>query len=152
MLTAALTPEQISPLADIVAVANTPAYLFKHFANDPNVRALSRQNSADDLLAYARDAANCNPLTFDNTVVAYAGLIAAILRPLKEFANATSHDGAAPKFRWAADILNMRHAAHTANTSQVIVAGSPAMTSISTPGTRTMDPPKFEVIVSRGRV
>ena len=119
-----LTPAQISPLADIVGVANTPAYLFKHFLADATVQSLSRQYSAADLLAYAQQIASTTPLTWDGMAQVYAALVATTLRPLKEFVAANVNHAATGRIRWAQEILDMRRVAHTTNTSSIITSSS----------------------------
>jgi hypothetical protein len=148
-----LTAAQIAPLADIVGVANTPAYLFKHFLADATVQSLSRQYSAADLLAYAQQAASTSPMTWDRMAEAYAALVAVGLRPLKEFAAAEVDHAAIGKIRWAREILDMRRVVHTTNTSSIITSSSvvPSLTAGSSPRPMTTDQSaRIEVHVSKG--
>jgi hypothetical protein len=148
-----LTPDQIAPLADILAVANTPAYLFKHYYNDANVQSLSRQSSASDLLSHARQITTAASLTLDQSVLVYANIVAAIQRPFKEVATAIADTSVIPQIRWANEILNMRHSAQTSNSSFTVIATTPSVITTSASGSRRVDTttPSFQVYGTRGK-
>jgi hypothetical protein len=152
-----LTPAQVAPLSDIVAVANTPAYLFKHFLADPTVQALARQYSAADLIDHARQIASTTPVTFAKAAEFYAALVAATQRSVKEFPSQVDY-GVLGNIRWAQQILDMRRIAHTTNTSSFIASPSithalTAMSSASPLRVQTTEQSARNIIVdvSKGR-
>jgi hypothetical protein len=128
-----LSKEQVAPLADTLAVANTPAYLFRHFFNDSNIQALVRSFSAATLLRHSREAADAKPRTLENEARAYAFLIAAGARPIKDYASATSEGAAIPDLRWSKALTDMRNrAAQVSNNTFTLTTST---TQLPTPTT-----------------
>lgn len=70
-------------LARIYLVANTPSYLYRHYRSDQSVQEVSNQNSAMDLLLFARQIAQLPNRTLRQVIQAYAGLVALTLKDVE---------------------------------------------------------------------
>ena len=146
-----LSPAEMGSLADICAVANTAPYLFRHFRESSAIQSLTRTHRAGDLIAYARQAAEVKPSTLTSTTQAYAGLVAAMLRPLDEFTAAMSGDTVISKIRWFNDLLQIRRGMPETNTATIVLSTSSRVTQTNAPppqkpvGTPLGTAPKFEL-------
>ena len=63
-------------LGRIYIVANTPSYLFRHFRAEQSVQRLAKQNTAQDLIEFARGVAVANKRTLKQVIEAYAAIVA----------------------------------------------------------------------------
>jgi hypothetical protein len=91
-------------LAQILAVANTPQYLYKHFRSDPSIEALSRTTTIEDLFLFVRQQATKRERTFEDSVLAYAALVAITYKPSNDIRAILDREGI-PRFKWAHDII-----------------------------------------------
>jgi hypothetical protein len=67
-------------LSDIYLMANTPAYLFKHFRRESSLQSFAQNASTATLSDYLRSLADRQQLELDEVVRAYAYLIALSLK------------------------------------------------------------------------
>lgn len=79
-----MTALNLSALADIYVLANTPAYLFKNFRADDSVMAVASDMSAQTLGAELDKLLTGNSLSFSELVGAYALLIALTFKEYRE--------------------------------------------------------------------
>ena len=135
-----LTDQQVTALADICVVANTPAYLFKRFRDDTAVQELSKRASAVELLEYSHEAAaDPEHLTLNKATEAYAALIAARLKPDAEFQTAITSLGA-PRLRWAKEIAQLSRGGPSTNTSTVVLSTGPCVIAASSSSAPSAQP------------
>jgi hypothetical protein len=96
-----------SSIADITAVANTPAYLYKQLRHNPIVEKLASIYSAVELLQHASDLLEGSDLTQSKLAETYGVIVAATYSPFQEFATARAQF-AFPLARWARDLVACR--------------------------------------------
>ena len=109
-------------IAELVVVANTPAYLLRRLRENGIVAALARSYAATDLLKYAHALFETNKehLTLTAASHVYAALVAAIMRPAPEFDDALRKVGV-PSIRWATDFVRQAKETPSTNAQTIIV-------------------------------
>lgn len=101
-----LSEQATERLAAIWAVANTPAYLLRHFRQDAEVEELSSTQSPEALVATVAGVERLPTPTCGQLVEAYAALVALTFKDVTAVVQAkgsTRFDG----LRWAEEILQL---------------------------------------------
>jgi hypothetical protein len=148
-----LNDQQTNEIAEIVVVANTPAYLARRLRENGIVVNLSRAHTAQALLQYAHTelAANRDRLTLAVAARAYAAIVAGMMRPSNEIATAHAELGT-PNIRWAAELMHRSPGTPSTNTNTIVLADR--LTSVSSrsssPSAKPVGRPRDTVVLTKG--
>lgn len=120
-----MTPRiEVQSLAQVFLVANTPAYLVKHFRRSDSVQRLANEASTEELVQlYERAAGN---RTLDElTVLGYAALVALTLQNTNKARRALQQLSGGPHLDWGPRIIQQFFLQPVAGT-----AASPRFSSV----------------------
>ena len=98
-----MTTDQAHPLPEVArvfVVANTPAYLFKHFRSIQSIQVLAAEMSTKAVVNRCRKLASLKKRTMDDELNFYVHLVALCFAPKSEYRGALA-DLAKSSFRWA---------------------------------------------------
>ena len=98
-------------LARVLAVANTPNYLLRHYRGDTGVDRFAKAASTHELFAFVSDVATKEEKSFEESVRAYAALVGLAYKPIAEIKQWLAHHDL-PQFHWARELVEDIQAAY----------------------------------------
>lgn len=125
-----MTTDQAHPLpeaARVFVVANTPAYLFKHFRSIQQIQTLAAEMSTKAVVERCRKLASLKKRTMDDELNFYVHLVALCFAPKSEYRDALV-DLAESPFRWAKPLASLIDS--HAKASDLIVWDTPFKPSV----------------------
>jgi hypothetical protein len=115
----------------VVAVANTPTFLYRRLREDLSVDALSRSATANELYDYVESSSKKVGRTFEDTALIYAAAVALTFKKSGELRELIESRGI-PKFRWLREIWE-GHLTAAPRTSVIVVPAKYEATRQSSP-------------------
>src|SRR4051794_7146596 len=94
----------IDKLEHVLAIANTPNYLYRHLRENVGIDLLAKDTSVAELFEFIQSFMEVEEATFKMEAVAYAALIALTYKPVSEV-DAWIEQHGIPPMRWATHIL-----------------------------------------------
>lgn len=114
--------------ARVFVVANTPAYLFKHFLSIQRIQALATEMSTKALVKRCTQLSAMKKPAMDDELEFYVHLVALCFAPKSEYRGALA-DLAKSPFRWAKPLISLIDS--HAKATDVLILDTPELPSAS---------------------